>query len=147
MDDLISRQAAIDAISKDIMGGLNYKRILKELPSTEPRHNFPEKTQLSGKDTTSDCISRQAATTIPILPKEHRQYQTMNIDDAYDLGWLDCQNCIEKLPSAQPEPKKGKWVIVTDSRGQHAECPYCGEWKYHQNQKFCGECGAKMEVE
>ena len=47
----------------------------------------------------------------------------------------------------ESEPKKGEWIIVTDSRGQHAECPYCGEWKYHQNQKFCGECGCKMEVE
>lgn len=50
-----------------------------------------------------DLISRAAATTIPILPIEHRKYQTMNIDDAYDLGWLDCQNCIEKLPPAEPE--------------------------------------------
>ena len=36
MSDLIDRQAAIDAINKDIMGGLNYERILRELPSAEP---------------------------------------------------------------------------------------------------------------
>lgn len=54
---------------------------------------------------------------------------------------------IKALPSAQPERKTGKWIIVTDSRGQHAECQYCGEWKYHSKQKFCGKCGAKMEVE
>ena len=59
-----------------------------------------------------DLISRQEATTIPILPKEHRQYQTMNIDDAYDLGWLDCQNCIEKLPSAQSEIMR--WIPVSE---------------------------------
>ena len=51
----------------------------------------------------SDLISRQAAITIPILPKEHREYQTMNLDDAYELGWLDYQECIEDLPSAEPE--------------------------------------------
>lgn len=50
-----------------------------------------------------DLISRREATTIPILPIEHRKYQTMNLDDVYDLGWLDCQNCIEKLLPAQPE--------------------------------------------
>lgn len=34
--DLISRQAAINAIRKDVMGGLNYESILKSLPSAEP---------------------------------------------------------------------------------------------------------------
>lgn len=37
MSDLISRQAAIDAIKKDVMGGLNYERIIKELPSIQPK--------------------------------------------------------------------------------------------------------------
>lgn len=53
----------------------------------------------------------------------------------------------KEILAAQPERKKGKWIIVTDSRGRHAECPYCGEWKYHPQQKFCGECGTQMEVE
>ena len=53
--------------------------------------------------TKDDLISRQAAITIPILPVEHRKYQTMNLDDAYELGWRDCQKYIEDLPSAQPE--------------------------------------------
>lgn len=48
-------------------------------------------------------------------------------------------------PTIEPERKVGKWIIVTDNRGQHAECQFCGEWKYHQGQNFCGECGAKME--
>lgn len=56
-------------------------------------------------------------------------------------------NMTDKASMSQPERKKGKWIIVTDSRGQHAECPYCGEWKYHSNQKFCGECGVELEVE
>lgn len=50
-----------------------------------------------------DTISRQDAITIPILPVELREYQTMNLDDAYELGWFDCQNCIEDLPTAQSE--------------------------------------------
>lgn len=36
MKDTIYRQDAIDAINNDIMGGLNYRRILRELPSAEP---------------------------------------------------------------------------------------------------------------
>ena len=51
----------------------------------------------------SDSISRQAAITLPVMPKEHREYQTQNLDDAYEQGWLDLQKCIENLPSAHPE--------------------------------------------
>ena len=36
MNDLIDRQAAIDEIRKDVMGGLNYESILKRLPSAQP---------------------------------------------------------------------------------------------------------------
>ena len=34
--DCIERQAAIDALGKDVMGGLNYKRILNSLPPAQP---------------------------------------------------------------------------------------------------------------
>lgn len=50
------------------------------------------------------------------------------------------------IQALEHERTKGKWIIVTDRRGRHARCPYCGEWKYHSNQKFCGECGARLEV-
>ena len=48
-------------------------------------------------------IDRQAATTIPVMPKEHRHYQTNNLDDAYEQGWNDLQECIENLPPVQTE--------------------------------------------
>lgn len=47
-------------------------------------------------------------------------------------------------PTIEPERKKGKWILVTDNNGQHFICDHCGEWRYRQNQKFCGECGADM---
>ena len=55
----------------------------------------------------SDLISRQAAITLPVMPKEHREYQTFNLYDAYEQGWNDLQKCIELLPSAHPEPQ---WI-------------------------------------
>ena len=64
-------------------------------------------------------------------------------DDPNDLKNM-LLTAFQDLPSAQ---KVGKWIIATDSRGRHAECPYCGEWKYHSNQKFCGDCGALMKGE
>jgi hypothetical protein len=36
-DDAISRQEAITALRKDIMGGLNYEYILNKLPVVEPQ--------------------------------------------------------------------------------------------------------------
>ena len=65
-----------------------------------------------------DSISRQAATTIPVMPKEHRYYQTNNLDDAYEQGWNDLQECIENLPPIQPNHNAdyGKMVDDTISR-------------------------------
>lgn len=61
------------------------------------------------------------------------------VDDVYEG--------LDELPTIEPERKKGKWILVTDSNGQHCICDHCGEWKYHQEQKFCGECGADMREE
>lgn len=44
--DLIDRQSAIDAIRRDPMGGLNYGRILRGMPSAEPEQKWiPVKTR------------------------------------------------------------------------------------------------------
>lgn len=50
-----------------------------------------------------DMISRQAAISIPLTPKELRKYQTCNLDDAYNEGWGDYQACVSQLPSVHPE--------------------------------------------
>ena len=50
-------------------------------------------------------------------------------------------------PTIEPERKPGKWILVTDNNGQHFICDHCGEWRYRQNQKVCGECGADMRGE
>lgn len=53
---------------------------------------------------------------------------------------------VNSEPTIEPE-RTGRWILVNDINGQHCVCEFCGEWKYHQKQKFCGECGARMEVE
>lgn len=93
-----------------------------------------------------DLIDRQEAITIPILPKEHREYQTMNLDDAYELGWFDYQKCIEDLPTV--EPKKGKWL---QNKDDSAGCGYfiCSECKkdFYDAWNYCPNCGSPMEGE
>lgn len=62
-----------------------------------------------------DSISRQAATTIPVMPKEHRYYQTNNLDDAYEQGWNDLQECIENLPPIQQNHNAEVSKMVDDT--------------------------------
>lgn len=50
------------------------------------------------------------------------------------------------LPPVMPKQRTGKWVLVGDNNGMHFICNQCGEWRYHQEQEYCGHCGAKMEV-
>lgn len=57
----------------------------------------------------SDLISRQMAITIPVTPKEDREYQTYNLDDAYEQGWEDLQERLEQLPSVDAIPIE--WLI------------------------------------
>lgn len=49
----------------------------------------------------SDLISRRAAITIPVTPKENREYQTYNLDDAYEQAWEDLQKKIKQLPTVE----------------------------------------------
>ena len=92
------------------------------------------------KDLVNDCISRQAA-----------------IDEVINL-WADkpfgppalveIKDCIEKLPSAQPERKRGKWEIYVISLfdGVGCRCSECG-FEGVTYWDFCPNCGADMRGE
>ena len=60
---------------------------------------------------------------------------------------------LEKLPSAQPEQKKGEWVEVDDFYNTiSGRCSLCG-WEAHLYEddvvgmNYCPNCGAKMKGE
>ena len=82
----------------------------------------------------TDCISRQAA--IDALE---------DAEDAFGYLTRDWREVLEQLPPIQP--KRGRWVLVCDNNGMHFICNKCGAWRYHQEQKFCGECGTDMRGE
>lgn len=108
-----------------------------------------------------ELISKQAAQTIPILPKEHRDYQTLNIDDAYEQGWHDLQGCIQQLPSVQPERDKPMKPIETTDRAwgipkKQAVCPKCEYYLGHvsflgdykgKRITYCETCGQAIDWE
>lgn len=68
-----------------------------------------------------------------------------------------CRRALERLPSAQPERKKGQWLQkeVEDVEGfdevQVAKCSVCDRYHttpymyYFSDFNFCPNCGAKME--
>lgn len=99
----------------------------------------------------NDLISRQAAITLPIMPKEYRKHKPMDCDDAYEQGWGDCQSCIGRLPTA--EPRKGKWErhysrpnVYADLFWHCSECGYKNDENYAPvYHHYCPNCGARME--
>ena len=44
-------------------------------------------------------IEREAAMTVPVLPKEYRTYPTSNLDDAYEAGWNNALENLQNIPS------------------------------------------------
>lgn len=58
----------------------------------------------------AEYIEREAAMTTPVLPKENRQYQTDNLDDAYEQGWMDALDNLKNAPSVSVP----QWISVKD---------------------------------
>lgn len=125
--DLISRQAAIDAVSRgcyELRGVFaECEKNLNELPSVQPEFakdkNVPS----------NDCVSRQAA------------IDCVCYDQEYTI------ECLKKLPSAQPEREKGTWI--QNDNGTYS-CSLCQSWipeEQYYYARFCLYCGADMRGE
>lgn len=53
----------------------------------------------------AEYIEREAAMLTPVLPKEHRNYQTSNHDDVvYAQGWADALDNLKNAPAADVAP-------------------------------------------
>lgn len=91
-----------------------------------------------------DLISRQAAIEVidavfPVDPMKTEYAQGIA------CGAALAKTYVEQMPSAQPEPKTGKWTVgdYDTVRGYWATCSSCGHTSFGGG-KFCGECGARM---
>ena len=107
-----------------------------------------------------DLISRRAA--IDALWKALYEYEDkaekqFQESEDLDIGdWIEHRHFVQnmndidrqiimQLPSAQPEPKRGKWIYT----GIEQNSFYCDKCLYlvkNMSYKFCPNCGAKMEV-
>lgn len=149
MNDLISRQAAIDAVvtwtvedRPDIEMPTDLVARINALPSVQVR------TQMSS----ADCISRQAA--IDALAEEWYH----DVED-----YRTAVSVVGNLPSAQPERCKGEWIdsnniqvgwdkVDKSCPADSCKCSNCGEWlvasdEYCVKGNFCPICGADMRGE
>lgn len=98
----------------------------------------------------SDLISRQAA--IEALEREktyctayHGGYTQTDYFKQYNMGLTDGIKALNKLPSADPERKVGKWIKPDGSLWSIANCSECGEMcVLGEMAKFCPFCGATM---
>lgn len=84
-------------------------------------------------DGMSDLIDRQAAID---------ECYPVTVDgEVYEVVQVET---LMELPSAQPEPKTGRWIKMSDSYGAYHCCSRCGregacDWNY------CPNCGTRME--
>ena len=103
----------------------------------------------------AEYIEKEAAMLTPVLPKEHRRYQTSNLDDVYEQGWADALDNLKNAPTADVAPvRHGRW----DDSGRYTfpsgavavRCTNCGcaltesEHRLY-NWSYCPVCGAKMD--
>lgn len=49
-------------------------------------------------------IDAESAMSTPVLPKEYRNYQTGNLDDAYERGWEDALENLKNAPTVDAAP-------------------------------------------
>lgn len=140
MDDLISRQAAMDIC--DTFNGQGsvwavIKGYIKVLPPVEQKQEGMTveeyRQRMMDAFHNADCSELIA---LVVLPTE-KEFE--------HLEWL-----LEKHYKAKPEPKQGEWKEPKnpyDLDGTYyCFCSACGS-DAHEQTTYCPNCGAKMEVD
>ena len=73
----------------------------------------------------------------------------MNLTSKIETTLKQFIDFIDEAPSAEPERKIGKWICVKTetSSGMKTQlkCSNCGASMFKLGQRFCSECGLKME--
>ena len=110
------------------------------------------------KDTTFDCISRQAVidaiinlTHCTSVRDLYEYIQEYNLADMWIGGVNDAIDAVIAVQSVQPERKKGKWVEhhepFTWMGYTYWTCSECNFGEKEENKtrsNFCPHCGAEM---
>lgn len=66
------------------------------------------------------------------------------ISEKFNIPLADLVDVFAETPTSEVvEVKRGKWLNIIFT--QRYECSLCGKEIYFGKDKFCSECGAKME--
>lgn len=66
------------------------------------------------------------------------------ISEKFNIPLADLVDVFAEIPTADVvEVKRGKWLNIIFT--QRYECSLCGNEIYFGKDKFCSECGAKMD--
>ena len=142
MDDLISRQVAIDAINKafervfawDGTSPLGDK-VLENVPSAQP-------------EPCEDAVSRKAV--YDAMVEKGQRSRRYKLGEIWELNGTEIREALDTVPSVTPKRKRGKWIDETFKPWGLVYHPYrcdqCGEHS-EADSNFCPNCGADMRGE
>jgi hypothetical protein len=137
MSDLISRKEVLKHIEKIRQGAQMMDDIRRA------------SIIMNGMDLCEEAVSRTGGDTI----SREEAIETVEFECGEWQGLAQTiVNGLKKLPSAQPERKKGKWIdegFYADGHGAHAfRCSECGGHIIEYDaDPFCKWCGADMRGE
>ena len=177
MEDLISRQAAIDAVRKSYDAILDFESdghtvadsfedIINALPSAQPEithEQAVEYLQSTGWMQNHDLqmmldgVHRFTAQPEPCEDAVSRQAAIDGLNDAvheHNITDFDAVATILALPSVTPKQRTGKWIdgiIPNDGGGLPViVCDQCNTFfplQFGDGHNFCPNCGADMRGE
>lgn len=129
MDELISRQAAIDAFEDTTFTKNEIRRRLSEVPPAQP-------------EPCEDAVSRKAAIAqMQGLSKWNGIIADSCVDFEDVISVLENK---ENLPPVTPKQRTGEYVHVSGYSDQY-KCTACGiDIVPMRVVKFCPECGTKI---
>lgn len=100
--------------------------------------------------TMDDLIFRSAAIEAMTADNLNRNLDSVHDDDMKRAARA-AQRALARLPAAQPERTRGKWIRHTELKniygGKIIECSVCGEKyvvQHVEDEKYCRNCGADM---
>ena len=119
-----------------------YQRIIDRFMAFAAR--LATNLQQSCNNLATDTISRQDA--IRWIKAECNPYGKPTLD--YETSCRIMEH-LDRMPSAEPERKKGEWIVEKDCEGKTRTC-ICGLCGYKtdkytwKNPNYCSNCGADM---